>query len=147
MTNVNNKERKISQNGMIIRFLILIFYIGILIYTYFLLTKIGINPLISFLILFFAFILVLGPLISTTKASFYSRLFPKKDKKFISSYEEEKKLYKTESEKIKPQERKIKPVNLNFKYRKPIIRKCDKCGIIVPNFVNKCPACGNVIKD
>ncbi len=147
MTNVNNKERKISQNGMIIRFLILIFYIGILIYIYFLLTKIGINPLISFLILFFAFILVLGPLISTTKASFYSRLFPKRDKKSIYSYEEEKKLYKTESEKIKPQERKIKPVNLNFKYRKPIIRKCDKCGIIVPNFVTKCPVCGNVIKD
>ena len=132
MTNVNNKDRKISQNGMIIRFLILIFYIGILIYIYFLLNKIGINPLISFLILFFAFILVLGPLISTTKASFYSRLFPKRDKKSIYSYEEEKKLYKTESEKIKPQERKIKPVNLNFKYRKPIIRKCDKCGIIVP---------------
>ncbi len=147
MTNVNNKERKISQNGMIIRFLILIFYIVILIYIYFLLKKIGINPLISILILFFAFIFVLGPLISTTKASFYSRLFPKKDKKLISSYEEHKKFYKTESEKIKPQERKIKLVNLNFKYRKPIIRKCDKCGIIVPNFVNKCPACGNVIKD
>ena len=147
MINIDNKERKISQKGMIIRFFILIIYIGILIYIYFLLTKIGINPLISFLLLFFAFIFVLGPLISTTKASFYSRLFPKKSKKFISSYEEEKKLYKSETEVIKPQERKIKPVNLNFKYRKSLIHKCNKCGIIVPNFVNKCPVCGNVIKD
>ena len=48
---------------------------------------------------------------------------------------------------LKSQKRKIIPVDLNYKYRKPLIRKCDKCGMVVPNFVNRCPECGNVIKD
>lgn len=147
MIKTDKQERKISQKGMCIRFFILILYTLILIYIYFLLIQVGINPLISFLLLFFAFIFVLGPLISTTKASLYSRLFPKKSKKNISSYEEEKKLYKSETEVIKHQERKMKPINLNIKYRKPLIHKCEKCGIIVPNFVNKCPVCGNAIED
>jgi hypothetical protein len=139
MINAENKERNISKKSMIIRLIILIFYTGFLIYFYFLLINIGTNHLISFLILFFAFILILGPLLSVTKNSSSSQL---KTKKFRRGYRKE---IGIESREFK--ERKIKPVNLNFKYRKPMIRKCDKCGMIVPNFVNRCPECGNIIKD
>jgi uncharacterized OB-fold protein len=43
------------------------------------------------------------------------------------------------------EKQKITPVNLNYKYRKPIINKCRKCGMILPNFVKKCPNCGEPV--
>ncbi len=44
-----------------------------------------------------------------------------------------------------PQIKIFKPIDLNFKYRKSIIKKCENCGNIVPNFVDTCPFCKNKI--
>jgi uncharacterized OB-fold protein len=39
----------------------------------------------------------------------------------------------------------FKPIDLEFKYKKPLIKKCENCGNIVPNFVKKCPFCNNQV--
>ncbi len=41
--------------------------------------------------------------------------------------------------------RRVPSVNLNFKYKKPVIRNCSNCGMILASFVKKCPICGEVV--
>ena len=91
----------------------------------------------------FLFLIVIGPLFSRLKRSMYSEMYPnrkgnlKKDSRTIFSE-------KSESNTVKSKNMNI---NLNVQYKKPIIRKCSNCGMIVASFVRKCPQCGKNIID
>lgn len=143
--NSNRKKRR-SKKSIIIRIIFIILYIILLFYLYNVFLGLGINDLIILLIIIFLILIVIGPLITGISKDLYQRLFQKVDKtKKKSDYE----IYK---EKLK-YERPVHPkksrnnISLDFEYKKSIIRKCHYCGIIIPNFVKKCPNCGKPILD
>ena len=83
----------------------------------------------------------IGPLISGFRKGMYSQLFPKS--KNLDQENENKRLDTQKN--IKGED--LKPKSLDFDYRKPLIRKCNKCGMVLANFVKRCPNCNNAITD
>lgn len=130
---IKNKEEMDSRKGYIFKLTIFVVYLIILLFFLFLLLNIGVNPFIVSLLFIFILLASIAPFLKRNKKSLYSRMFP--DKKKTSSLSKQR----TVQSKI------FKPINLNFKYRKPIINKCENCGNIVPNFVKKCPFCNHPI--
>ena len=41
---------------------------------------------------------------------------------------------------------KLRRIGLDHKYRKPLTRKCPKCGILLASFIKKCPHCGERVR-
>lgn len=141
----HQKEENKNRRRNLTKVIFLIIYFFILIIIYFIFVISGINPIIAFLILLFFFIIVLGPLFSGMRKSLYSRMFSKKKKKIKGEYQTQKEIIENESQIKSYTPRKIKSVNLNVKYRKPLVAKCSNCGMIVAGFVKKCPKCGEGI--
>jgi rubrerythrin len=72
-------------------------------------------------------------------------MFPDRKRKTSSGIEQEKE-YSRKKRKSDQVETKIfKKINLEFKYHKPIVLKCESCGNTIPNFVKKCPFCNKPI--
>jgi hypothetical protein len=115
-------------------------YIIFLVWLYYFLTKFGSSLLLTILILVFAFLIFLGGLFGAQHISFFSRFKRKKNK-----YLNDKDKFLKEYEKYHPHLRRVDYVNLNLKYRKPIVRNCPNCGITLASFVKKCPNCGEKI--
>ncbi|MFX0180872.1 MAG: hypothetical protein ACFE78_11830, partial [Candidatus Hodarchaeota archaeon] len=100
------------------------------------------------LILIFLILIVIGPLITGISKAMYNRLFQRKKKRIEKSdYQIYKEQLKSTRQDTQMQPIDTKDINLDFIYRKPIIRKCNNCKIIVPNFVKTCPNCGKPILD
>ncbi|TFG15789.1 MAG: hypothetical protein EU535_00915 [Promethearchaeota archaeon] len=147
---MNNEQNKFdegnSKRSLILKLIFLIVNIVILIYLYYLLSTFGANPLLISLILLFVFLTILGPFLKSKRKTYYSSIFPEKKRRKKEEYA----LIKKQSKRVLSQEtqkRKIPDINLDFQYRKSTIRKCSNCGMIVANFVKKCPICGEEIKD
>ncbi len=113
-----------------------VFYLIFLLYLFFLLSDLGIPTIIIVLLLLFLFLLVIGPLLNGLRKSYYSRLFPKKNGQ--SSQE-----FKKNPTRKKPPS--IRSQDIEFDYRKPLLRTCRYCGMTVANFTDKCPQCGKPI--
>ena len=127
----------------ILRLMLLIVSIPVLLFLFSLYYEFGAQPLIIALILVFASLVIIGPFFRRKKKSHYSRLFPDKieARKRIRRQREFIKR-RIEPEISEPVE--IKAVDLDVKYRgpeKPFILKCSKCGMLLPNFLKKCPIC------
>ncbi|MFX1260398.1 MAG: hypothetical protein ACFFAN_21320 [Promethearchaeota archaeon] len=146
-----NKEdqKKLSRKGEILSFIFLIISVIVLLYLYYLLTIFGLNLLFIALIIIFVLLVFIGPffLRGRKKKRFYSRMFPDKKQKLSEWYQSkrEREGFKVNQEISESQTRNITPVDLNYKYRKPIIRRCENCKMIVPNFAKKCLYCGEPI--
>ena len=138
-------QNRLNRKKLIIRSIILVAYLSILLYFYFLLLEFGINPLIITLLVAFVFLTTIGPFLRRNKRSLYSRMFPDRRRKIKINHQ--KAQISSKRKKVLQQSRTkiFKPVNLDFKYRKSIITKCENCGNIVPNFVDTCPFCKNQI--
>ena len=136
-------QNRLNRKKLIIRSIILVSYLSILLYFYFLLVEFGINPLIITLIVVFVFLTTIGPFLRRNKRSLYSRMFPDRRRKIKINHQ--KTQIKRKKGLQQSQTKIFKPVNLDFKYRKSIITKCENCGNIVPNFVDTCPFCKNQI--
>ncbi len=137
---MESKKNKNSRRIIVIRFIGIIFYSAIFIYLYYFLLTLGFNPVIISLLLFFIILATIGIFLRTKKKKLYSRMFPEKQDEQI------RKEQIIKQKEIKNQEIKIpNPVNLELKYRKPLIDKCKYCGNIIPNFVKKCPFCNKKI--
>lgn len=139
MLDSNNKPKKatFTRKQYILRLILLIIYIYLLYELYWLILKLGGTPLIAILILTFAFLFFLGLLLKKKGRSLFS-LFKRKKKQTSTNY----------YDKIrgkKPHIRRIDIINLDSKYRNPIIRKCPNCGIELAGFVKQCPNCGEKI--
>lgn len=136
MTENNNKE--ITRKKLTRRLIFIVVYLFILIFLYFFLINLGINPLGLLIVFLFLYLISIGPLFRQKKRTLYSRLYP--DRKRTSSMSQQK--IKTAPEKIRqPQPKIFRPVSLEASYNKPLVLKCEKCGNTIPNFVKRCPFC------
>ena len=104
------------------------------------------NPLLIALILGFVLLLFVGSFFAKKKQkSIYSKMFS--DKKKRRSQDFHRKLeFKIETEPEKPAQKSFKEVNLNFKYRKSLINKCENCGMIITSYSKNCPTCGQALE-
>ncbi len=135
-------EKKKSKKGIILRLFFLIVNLLIVFFLYNLLNEFGINPFIIGLILIFVFLVFAGPLLSGKSKSLYSRMFPDKKKKAREKFQRKREEYEKKDEMRQFKLKHINQINLDFEYRKPIIHKCEYCGMIITQFAKKCPICG-----
>lgn len=139
-SNRNNKK-EITKKQVIVELFLLIIVILILISLYYLFITYGALPIIIILIVLFPFLLAVDPFLRERKKSLYSKIFPKKRKALKEDIMHRKKL----RDSALSSKKRVPSVNLNFKYKKPAIRKCSNCGMILASFVKKCPICGEVV--
>ena len=139
-----DSKKSVTQKRAFIRTLLLVVYIFILILLYYLLVEFGANPFVIFLIIIFVFLAITGPFLQNRRNKrLYAEMFPDKKKKYQTQYQREE--VKVEDEKELSEPRKIRDVNLDFKYRRSIINRCENCGMIITSFVKRCPNCGKVV--
>ncbi len=143
---VENTKESSSKKSFSLKILLLIIYLIVLIFLYLILMEFGTNPLLIILILGFVLLLFAGTLFNKKKqGSIYSKMFP--DKKGRRSQDFHRKLeLKIEMEPEKPVQKNFKEVNLNFKYRKSLINKCENCGMLITGYRKKCPTCGQTLE-
>ena len=149
------EDKQELKKKIILRLVFIIISLLIFLYLYFLLSEFGANPFIIILILAFVFFIFSGPVLK--KNFFSSLLFRRKIKIFSITPEKNKhrrfrieekgrgKNIKNNSKLEQNLSESVKPINIDFKYRKPILRKCGNCGMILASFVKKCPLCGKQI--
>ena len=141
--NNRNEKKEITKKQVIFELILLIIVILILVSLYYLFINFGAIPIIIILIILFPFLLAIDPFLRERKKSLYSKIFPKKRKALKEDLTARKKL----RDRATPSNRTVPSVNLNFKYKKPAIRKCNNCGMILASFVKKCPICGERINE
>ena len=135
------KEKELRQRGNFVKILFLIIYLVIVVFLFYLLSNAGINPVIILLLLGFMSLIILGTFFRKKKKSIYSELYPDKERTKIQRPPRKLELkIETDSEKL--QQKKLRNVNLNFKYRKSLINKCESCGMIITGNKKTCPTCG-----
>ena len=144
-TKTFQKDRKKNHRKNIPKYIFLAIYSLILVVICYMLILSGVNLIIALFIFLFFFILVIGPLFSGMRKSLYSRMFSDKKKKKKGEYQKQKETIEKEGQIKSFTPRKIKPVNLNIKYRRPLVVKCSNCRMTVAGFVKKCPKCGETI--
>lgn len=142
MHNQENLNKK-SKKSVYLRLIVLIVEIIVIIILYAFLAEFGANPLIIVLILIFIFLTFAGPLLKKKQGSLYAEMFPDKNKVREEIIKRKKEDGQKREEMRLFNLRHKNKINLDVKYTKPIIRKCEKCGMIVPKFTKKCPICGN----
>ena len=134
------KERKL------LRIILVIIILSIMVFLYFVLYNLGINPFLIILMLVFVCLITIGTVFrQNRKKSIYSELYPDKKRDRIQRPPRKLELKKkTESEVF--EQKKFREVNLDFKYRKSLINKCENCGMIITSYKKNCPICGNSIE-
>ncbi|MHA1670296.1 MAG: zinc ribbon domain-containing protein [Promethearchaeota archaeon] len=130
-------EKIKKKKNYYLQIVLLITFTIFLVYFYNVLINYGSSHLLALLILFFFTLLFIGLLV---KGKEIFSLF--KHKRY-NNQQNEKERYLKEFE--THHVRRIDHIKLDSKYRKPIIRKCPNCGMLLPHFVKKCPNCGEVI--
>jgi len=140
------KERKERKERKSLIILLVILFLSLMIFLYFILANLGVNPFIIVLMLAFVSLIAIGSFfMKHRKKSLYSELFPDKDRNKIQRPSRKIELKKkVESEVF--EKTKLREVNLDFKYRKTLINKCEKCGMIITSYKKHCPICGNSIE-
>jgi len=143
---MHNEENSQNKKLLILKLVFIIIGFLIILVLFYLLSEYGANPLIIILILTFTFFTFIGPLYKRKRKSLYSRMLPKKgDKRSRLDEIRERKGFKKKREIIPNKSKNLKPISLDFEYRKPLVRKCENCGMILASFVKKCPLCGKLI--
>ncbi len=141
----NKPDRGKINRKLILRFILILVYILILLFLWALLIEYGTNPLLLFILLLFIFLVTIGPLFLKRRKSMYSGLFPDKRQTRHLKRQKIKKRFVRRPQPEQTQPRIHKAINLDFKFSRPIISKCEKCGNIVPGFAKKCPFCGKIL--
>lgn len=142
MTIENTDIKKKSWKRNLIKIISVIVYIIFLYELYNILRNFGASLLLALLIMLFPTLVFIGVLVKDKNVSFFSRY---KRNRNNSTKDTSKEDFLNEYDKYHPQKRRIDYINIQSKYRKPIVRKCWNCGIMVPGFVKKCPNCGERI--
>lgn len=131
-------EKKKTRNYSVLKLVLLIIFAIFLFFFYNTLISFGSSHLLALLILSFFFLFFIGLLF---KGKEMFSLFERNRYNNLQQSEKEKYLKEFEKHHV----RRIDHIKLDTKYRKPIIRKCPNCGILLPHFVKKCPNCREVI--
>ena len=144
MKTENTKESSPKKNIFLKIFLSIVCLV-VIISLYVILMDFGVHPLLIILILGFVLLLFVGSFFIEKKQSpIYSKMFP--DKKRRSQDFHRKLELKIEMEPEKPAQKSFKEVNLNFKYRKSLINKCENCGMLITGYRKNCPTCGQALE-
>ena len=142
MTVVNTDvKKKKSWKRDLIKVISIVVFLIFLYELYNFLMNLGASLLLALIIMLFPTLVFIGVLVRDKSKPFLSIFSKNKNNSKDSSKEDFLSVY----EKYHPQQRRVDVVNIQSKYRKPIIRKCPNCGIIVPGFAKKCPNCGESI--
>lgn len=144
MNEMDKKEARKSHNRQLMYQLIgLLINLIILYFLYIYLTELNTNPLLSLLIVTFILLIFAGIIFKgTRRKTLYSRLFPEKNAQIKKRERRKRMKYQIKSDIETSKLKQFDPIDLNFKYNKPLIVKCNNCGMILPSFAKKCPNCG-----
>ena len=132
------EKKKPQRKFTIVKLVLLIIFTVFLFFFYNTLISFGSPHLLALLIILFLFLLFLGLLykgkdyLSVLKRKTYKNLQPGEREEYLKEFE-------------KRQIRRVDKINLNTKYRKPIIQKCSNCKMLLPHFAKKCPNCGEIL--
>jgi len=145
MKTKNTKESS-SKKNIFLKILLPIIYLIVITFLYIILMEFGTNPLLIVLILGFVLLLFVGSFFREKKqSSIYSKMFPDKKKRRSQDFHRKLEL-KIETEPEKLVQKSFKEVNLNFKYRKSLINKCENCGMLITSYRKNCPTCGQALE-
>ncbi|MBY9017723.1 MAG: hypothetical protein KGD66_02725 [Candidatus Lokiarchaeota archaeon] len=144
MIESNERDENSSKKRTITKIILFIVFISALVVLYFILIDFGAIPLISFFIVVFIFLVGLGPIINYGRRKNQS-LFGRKRRNQPKEYKRNKDTFKIKSTPIPDAPNLEGRVKLDFTYKKPLIRKCPKCGFMLTSFMKKCPNCGKPI--
>ncbi|MBY9011287.1 MAG: hypothetical protein KGD70_02820 [Candidatus Lokiarchaeota archaeon] len=139
-------EKDSHQRGKFVKIILLIIYLVFVIILFYILTIIGIELIIILLLLGFMSLIILGMFFRPKKKkTIYSELYPDKERNKIQRPPRKIELkIETDSELL--QQKKLRNIDLNFKYRKSLINKCENCGMIITGYKKNCPTCGKVFE-
>lgn len=135
---IEKTKKKFPRNYFVLKLVLLIIFAIFLFYFYNTLISLGSSHLLALLILLFSLLLFIGLLFKGKEAF---SLFKRNRNNNLQQNEKEKYLKQFEIRHV----RRIDNIKLDSKYKKPIIRKCPNCRMLLPHFVKKCPNCGEVI--
>ncbi|MBY9002806.1 MAG: hypothetical protein KGD73_02435 [Candidatus Lokiarchaeota archaeon] len=145
MIESNERDDKSPKKKPLIRITLLILFISTLVVFFFILIHFGTTHLISFLIVLFIFLVGLGPIINYGRKISRSQFSRFKKRNQAKEYKRNKDTFKIKSTPIPDAPNLESRVKLDFTYKKPLIRKCPKCGFMLTSFMKKCPNCGKPI--
>ena len=135
---MTSEIEKTKKKFPILKLVLLIIFAIFLVYFYNTLISLGSSHLLALLILLFSFLFFIGILFKGKEAF---SLFKHNSYNNLQQNEKEKYLKQFEIHRV----RRIDHIKLDSKYKKPIIRKCPNCRMLLPHFVKKCPNCGDVL--
>ncbi|MFW9942185.1 MAG: hypothetical protein ACFFFT_14195 [Candidatus Thorarchaeota archaeon] len=119
---------------------LILLLIGVFI-LYYILIEFQTNLIVVILIIVFILLTFSGLIFrNRRKKRIYDQLFPEKKRRQPIKRREEFRIN------TGPDMKKLSEINLNFKYREPLIKKCENCGMVIASYVKKCPVCGVSIK-
>jgi RNA polymerase subunit RPABC4/transcription elongation factor Spt4 len=141
-----DREEDRHSRKIFIKIVVLLISLVINVFLFYILTSIGINPFIVLLLLACMASIVIGSIFrQKKKKSLYVELYSNKERNKIQRPPRKLDL-KIDSDSQKMEQNKTRNVDLDFKYSKSLINKCENCGIIITGYKNKCPTCGKDFK-
>ncbi len=139
---MENYENKPSKKSLIKKSVSLIFLLVGIFILYYILIEFKTNITIVILIIVFILLAFSGLIFRNRKQKkMYDEMFPDKKRKAQPIKRREE--FKIEKE---PDLKKLSDISLNFKYKRPLIKKCENCGMVIASYVKKCPICGESVK-
>ncbi|MFX0007015.1 MAG: hypothetical protein ACFFA7_13695 [Promethearchaeota archaeon] len=137
----NHKEKPSKKSIIRNTFSLILLLVGIAI-LYYILIEFKTNLIIIILIAIFILLTFAGLIFrSRKKKRLYDQFFP--DKKTQTQPIKRRDEFRLDKE---ADLKKLSTINLNFKYHRPLIKKCENCGMVIASYVKKCPICGETIK-
>lgn len=131
----NDSKQHFNRKQKIVRFIAVFIYIIFLTVLFSYLLHLTKNLIIIFLVVLFLFLLFLGIILRKGRFNLLSRLFPSLEKELTLFDDGD-----SEDSNDSP-----KNINFDFKYKRPLIKKCPECGFTLTQFMKKCPSCGKEI--
>ena len=146
-----DKDKEKLKKRLILQTFILLINAVIVVVLYLVLIIYGYNLIILILIILFAVLTISGPFLRKEhKKKFYSDMFPDKNRNPEADHprfqKEQEKRDRRLEENLELKVEKLSKIDLSVDVKKPLIGKCEKCKMIIPNFVEKCPNCGQIVK-
>jgi RNA polymerase subunit RPABC4/transcription elongation factor Spt4 len=149
MKDANNgepMEEKRRQRGIFVKILLLILSLAIIVFLIYILTSFGINPIIVLLLLACMASIIIGFIFrQKKKKSLYLELYHDKERNKIQRPPRKLEM-KNDPDPKKLEQKRLRNVDLDFKYSKSLINKCENCGMTITGYKKKCPTCGKDFK-
>lgn len=140
------EEETRPRRGIFVKILLLMILLVIVAFGFYVLTSIGINPIIVALLLTCMSSVIIGFIFrQKKKKSLYLELYPDKERNKIQRPPRKLEI-KVDTDSKKLEQTGLRNVDLDFKYSKSLINKCENCGMTITGYKKTCPTCGKDFK-